>query len=50
MSVMNQLASQLSRNVEQPNIELAHQIAHDDNHAAIEEIIENLFRGEQCPL
>lgn len=42
MSVVNQLASQLSRNDEVPNIELAHELANEENHAGIEEIIENL--------
>ncbi|GKU83966.1 hypothetical protein [Niallia sp. NCCP-28] len=42
MSVLNQLASQLSRNDEVPNIELAHELANEENHAGIEEIIENL--------
>ena len=43
MSVVNQLASQLNRNDEEPNIELAHKLVKDENHAAIEEIIENLY-------
>ncbi|MDT8860780.1 hypothetical protein N0O92_11085 [Alkalihalobacillus sp. MEB130] len=42
MSVMNLLASQLGRNDEEPNIELAHKLAKEENHAAIKEIIENL--------
>ncbi|CAM3841470.1 hypothetical protein [Mesobacillus zeae] len=42
MSVVNLLASQLGRNDEEPNIELAHKLAKEENHAAIEEIIENL--------
>lgn len=42
MSVVNQLASQLNRNDEEPNIELAHTLANEENHAGIEEIIENL--------
>ncbi|MGO4889919.1 hypothetical protein ACJ2A9_19420 [Anaerobacillus sp. MEB173] len=42
MSVVNQLASQLGRNDEEPNIELAHKLANEENHAGIEEIIENL--------
>ncbi|MCC3359131.1 hypothetical protein [Bacillus sp. REN16] len=43
MSVVNQLASQFNRNDEEPNIELAHKFANEENHAAIEEIIENLY-------
>lgn len=42
MSIVNELASQLNRNDEQPNIELAHKLANEENHAAIEEIIENI--------
>lgn len=42
MSVVNQLASRLNRNDEEPNIELAHTLANEENHAGIEEIIENL--------
>ncbi|WP_335483525.1 hypothetical protein [Bacillus sp. JJ1773] len=42
MSVVNLLASQLSRDDEVPNIELAHELANEENHAGIEEIIENL--------
>ncbi|MGM0752621.1 MAG: hypothetical protein ACQET6_11855 [Bacillota bacterium] len=42
MSAVNQLASRLNRNDEEPNIELAHTLAIEENHAGIEEIIENL--------
>jgi hypothetical protein len=42
VSVVNQLASRLNRNDEEPNIELAHTLANEENHAGIEEIIENL--------
>lgn len=42
MSVTSQLASQLSRNDEAPNIELAQQLASIENIAGIEEIIANL--------
>jgi hypothetical protein len=42
MSVVNQLASRLNRNDEEPNIELAHTLVNEENHAGIEEIIENL--------
>ncbi|MFJ5717601.1 hypothetical protein [Neobacillus sp. NPDC093127] len=42
MSVVNLLASQLNRNDEAPNIELAHELANEENHIGIEEIIENL--------
>ncbi|UOQ45807.1 hypothetical protein MUN89_07720 [Halobacillus salinarum] len=42
MSVVNELASQLSRKDEEPNITLAHKLAEEDNHAGIEEIMENL--------
>jgi len=42
MSVVNQLASRLNRNDEEPDIELAHTLANEENHAGIEEIIENL--------
>ncbi|MFF2793796.1 hypothetical protein [Lysinibacillus xylanilyticus] len=42
MSVVNLLASQLSRNDEEPNIELAHKLANEENYTGIEEIIENL--------
>jgi len=42
MTVINCLASQLGRNDELPNIELAHKLAKEENHAAIEEIIRHL--------
>jgi len=42
MSVVNLLASQLSRNDEVPNIELAHKLANEENYTGIEEIIGNL--------
>ncbi|ATP39824.1 hypothetical protein CSE16_07015 [Solibacillus sp. R5-41] len=42
MSVVNLLASQLSRNDEVPNIELAHKLANEENYTGIKEIIENL--------
>jgi hypothetical protein len=42
MSVVNQLASQIGRNDEEPNIELAHKLASEENYAGIEEIIDNL--------
>ena len=42
MSVVNLLASQLSRNDEMPNIELAHSLANEENYTGIEEIIKNL--------
>lgn len=42
MSVVNLLASQLGRNDENPNVELAQHLANEGNHAGIEEIIENL--------
>lgn len=42
MSVVNLLASQLSRNDEMPNIELAHRLANEENYTGIEEIIKNL--------
>lgn len=40
MSVVNLLASQLSRNDEVPNIELALKLANEENYTDIEEIIE----------
>lgn len=42
MLVVNQLASQLNRSDEEPNIELALKLATEENHAGIEEIIKNL--------
>lgn len=42
MSIVSLLASQLSRNDEEPNIELAHRLANEEDHAGIEVIIENL--------
>ncbi|MFC5406471.1 hypothetical protein [Cohnella soli] len=42
MSIVSLLASQLGRNDEEPNIELAHRLANEEDHAGIEEIIENL--------
>lgn len=42
MSVINKLASQLNINGAEPNIKLAHELACEENHAGIEEIIENL--------
>lgn len=47
MSIVNQLASQLHRKDEEPNIELAHKLAHDENHIAIEELIENLYSKDK---
>jgi hypothetical protein len=42
ISIVSLLASQLSRNDEEPNIELAHRLADEEDHAGIEVIIENL--------
>lgn len=42
MTIVNLLASQLNRNDEEPNIELAHKLANEEDHTGIEEIIENL--------
>ncbi|WHY87053.1 hypothetical protein QNH39_04105 [Neobacillus novalis] len=42
MTVVNLIASQLGRNDEEPNIELAQRLANEENHEGIEEIIENL--------
>jgi hypothetical protein len=42
MSVVNQLASQIGRNDEEPNIELAHMLASEENIEGIQEIIDNL--------
>lgn len=42
MSVVDLLASQLSRNDEEPNIELAHKLVHEENYTGIEKIIESL--------
>jgi hypothetical protein len=48
MSVVNLLASQLSRNDdEEPNIELAHKLVNEENFTGIEEIIENLTCKEK---
>lgn len=44
---MNRLASQLGRNDEAPNIELAHELANEENYLAIEEIIKNLFNKDK---
>ncbi|MCM3627219.1 hypothetical protein M3194_07565 [Paenibacillus glycanilyticus] len=42
MSVVKLLASQLSRNDEEPNIELARKLASEENFASIQEIMDNL--------
>jgi len=42
MTIVILLASQLNRNDEEPNIELAHKLANEEDHTGIEEIIENL--------
>lgn len=42
MSIISKVASQLNRNDEEANIELACELANEENHAGIEEIIENL--------
>lgn len=47
MSVVSLLASQLSRKDEMPNIELAHQLANEENDTAIEEIIINLSNKDK---
>jgi hypothetical protein len=47
MSVVNRLASQLGQNDEVPNIELAHELANEKNHAAIEDVIENLANKDK---
>ncbi|WP_240758352.1 hypothetical protein [Lysinibacillus sp. SGAir0095] len=47
MSIVSRLASQLNRNDEVANIELAHELANAENHAGIEEIIENLSNKDK---
>src|SRR5690606_23660076 len=47
MSVVSRLASQLGRVDEEPNIELAHELANEKNHTAIEEVIENLANKDK---
>ncbi|MFD1019523.1 hypothetical protein [Thalassobacillus hwangdonensis] len=47
MSVVDQLASQLDRKDEAPNIELAHHLAVEQDHAGIEEIIANLSNKDK---
>lgn len=42
MTILNQLASQMDREDEQPNIELAHQLVHDNQISDVYEVIENL--------
>lgn len=42
MTILNRLASQQNRKDEVPNIELAQELAHEENLSGIEEIIENL--------
>lgn len=42
MTIVNELASQIGRNDELPNIELAQKLANEENYVGIEEIIENL--------
>lgn len=43
MTILNQLASQLDRKDEQPNIELAHQLIDDNQISGVHEVIENLM-------
>jgi len=43
MSVINKLASALSRNDEEPNVELAIQIVNDNNKDSVKELVDNLF-------
>lgn len=42
MSVINKLASALNRNDEEPNVELAIQIANDNNKHSVNELVDNL--------
>ncbi len=46
MSIVSRLASHLNRN-EEANIELACELANEENHAGIEEIIENLSNKDK---
>ena len=47
MTILNQLASQLNREDEKPNIELAHQLVNDNNTTGIDEVIENLSNKDR---
>jgi hypothetical protein len=47
MTLLNQLASQLDRKDEVPNVELAHELAQQENLAGIEEVIENLSNKDK---
>jgi hypothetical protein len=47
MKIVNLLASQLGRNDEEPNIELARELANEENHTGIEEIIENISNKDK---
>ncbi|MTH54738.1 hypothetical protein GKZ89_15145 [Bacillus mangrovi] len=47
MPILNMLASQLGRKDEEPNIELAHQLANSEDAEGIKEIIENLSNKEK---
>lgn len=47
MTILNKLASQLERNDEQPNIELAYELVKENNVEGIKEIIESLLCGNK---
>lgn len=47
MTILNLLASQLDRRDEEPNIELAHALASEENKAGIQEIIENIANKDK---
>lgn len=47
MSILNKLASQLDRRDEEPNIELAQELASEENTTGIQEIIENLSNKDK---
>lgn len=47
MTILNQLASQLNRKDENPNIELAHQLVSDNNVIGIDEVIEHLSNKDK---
>jgi len=47
MTILNQLASQLNREDEKPNIELALQLANDNHHVGIDEVIDNLSNKDR---
>ena len=47
MTIISELASQLDRKDEQPNIELAQKLVKEKDHAGVKEVIENLTNKDK---